>query len=147
MYTKGSYVLLVFLDNRAFISVGRLGTFAFPRGYYLYAGSALGGLRGRINRHLKKQKKLHWHIDYLLVQARIVEVWVVFGVERLECLLAQAALNLPGATIPVAGFGSSDCRCRTHLSHFSQKPELEAFQAAVGQGVTLEEPLSGPDAR
>ncbi len=145
MHTKGSYILLIHLDNDASITIGKMGKFDFPGGYYLYAGSALGGLRGRIKHHLRKEKKLHWHIDYLLVQARIVEVWVVLAEERLECLLAQAARNLPGATIPVAGFGSSDCRCPTHLIHLPERPQLETFQTAVGRGITLE-PLSNLDA-
>ncbi len=146
MRAKGSYVLLIFLDDDASIVTGKLGTFTFPCGYYLYAGSALGGLRGRINRHLTKDTKPHWHIDYLLMYSRVVEVWVVLAEESLECLLAQTALSLPGATVSATGFGSSDCRCRTHLIHFLEKPELETFQTDVGPTITLER-LSIPDAR
>jgi sugar fermentation stimulation protein A len=138
MRAKGSYVLLIFLDNDASIVTGKLGTFTFPCGYYLYTGSALGGLRGRINRHLTKDKKSHWHIDYLLMHSRIIEVWVVLAEERLECLMAQTVLSLPGAMVPAVGFGSSDCRCRAHLVHFPEKPELETFQTAVGTNITLE---------
>ena len=38
---KGSYVLLIALDKDATVAVGKLGTFSFPAGYYLYVGSAL----------------------------------------------------------------------------------------------------------
>ena len=146
MRAKGSYVLIILLDKDISITVGKLGAFVFPGGYYLYTGSALGGLRGRINRHLTKDKQSHWHIDYLLMHSRIVEVWVVLAEERLECLLAQTALSLLGSAVPATGFGSSDCRCRTHLIHFPEKPEWKTFQTAVGPNITLER-LSIPDAR
>jgi len=146
MNLKGSYLLLILLDSDVSTTVGKLGTFRFPGGYYLYAGSALGGLRGRIERHLYKEKKLHWHIDYLLADSRVCEVWVVSSGERLECLLARTALNLPGATGPIIGFGSSDCRCRTHLAHLLERPQMETFQAALGPDIKLE-PLSIPGAR
>jgi Uri superfamily endonuclease len=37
--------------------------------------------------------------------------------ESLECVWSQALAALPGATIPVRGLGSSDCRsgCGAHL--------------------------------
>ncbi len=143
---RGSYVLLIYLDTGKRIEVGKLGVFDFPHGYYLYAGSALGGLRARVKRHFRKEKKLHWHIDYLLEQAKIIEVWAVLSEERLECHLARAARTLPGATVPVSGFGSSDCRCPAHLVHLPDRPQLEDFQTAIGKGVTLEL-LSNPDAR
>ena len=48
--TKGAYALVLHLERKEEITVGRLGTFAFPAGYYLYAGSALGpgGLEARL---------------------------------------------------------------------------------------------------
>ncbi|MDD5093636.1 MAG: GIY-YIG nuclease family protein [Dehalococcoidia bacterium] len=130
---RGSYILLISLDRDAVITVGKLGAFSFRQGYYLYAGSALGGLMGRINRHLKGNKKLHWHIDYLLAQSRIVEVWYASSAERLECRFAEAALLLKGAQIPVKGFGSSDCRCPSHLVYLSERPTLSRFQAALDE--------------
>jgi len=49
----GTYALLLKLDKQERITVGRLGTFDFPAGYYLYVGSALGpgGLQARLARH------------------------------------------------------------------------------------------------
>ena len=138
MNPAGSYLLLIFLDTDIFIPVGKLGRFTFNTGYYVYAGSALGGLRGRIGRHLKKGKKVHWHIDYLLQYSEVVEVWMTISQERLECFLAQTIINLPGASVPVPGFGSSDCRCRTHLIGLSAKLEMAALQNAIGPCITLE---------
>jgi len=54
------------LNRKQMIKVGALGEKCFDEGYYAYIGSALSGLKGRINHHLKTGKKLHWHIDYLL---------------------------------------------------------------------------------
>ena len=59
----GTYMLVLRLPKRRRLAVGRLGDFEFPAGYYLYAGSAQGGLRGRVLRHLRADKKRHWHID------------------------------------------------------------------------------------
>jgi len=115
---KGTYILAIKLDKAANITVGKLGRFTFPAGRYLYFGSAMNGLNARISRHLRKDKKLHWHIDYLLRKAAIVDVWSVEKEERLECELCQEAMKFPGATIPVKGFGSSDCRCESHLLYF-----------------------------
>lgn len=113
----GSYLLLLDLDTTARLTVGRLGTFEFPAGRYAYAGSARGpgGLRARVARHIRAEKRLHWHIDYLAARAPIVAVWYVESGKRLECLWAARLSDLPGASLPVDGFGSSDCRCQSHL--------------------------------
>ena len=113
----GSYLLLLALTTPARLTVGRLGIFDFPAGRYAYAGSARGsgGLRARVARHLRAEKRLHWHIDYLAARAPIVEVWYTESSARLECRWAARLSALPGANIPVDGFGSSDCRCPSHL--------------------------------
>lgn len=112
---RGSYALVLQLDQPVRLDVGRLGTHVLRPGTYVYCGSALGGLRGRIARHLRAEKRLHWHVDYLLSVARIVDVWVCEAPERLECRLAAHLSSLPHASQPVPGFGASDCGCRSHL--------------------------------
>ncbi|OGO05169.1 MAG: hypothetical protein A2Y91_04470 [Chloroflexi bacterium RBG_13_54_8] len=109
---KGVYALLIDLPEPREISVGRLGLVVFPRGVYAYIGSALKGIEARVDRHLRKNKKLHWHIDYLLQQAPVQRVVLCETEERLECVLAQY-LSQEFPSIP--GFGSSDCRCDSHL--------------------------------
>ncbi len=115
----GTYVLHILLTESQEITVGRLGRFYFPAGLYLYCGSARGsgGIRARVGRHLRWSKALHWHVDYLLQQGAPTRVWYVVSAERLECAWARAMLHLPGALAPVAGFGSSDCACSTHLAY------------------------------
>lgn len=130
---KGTYALVLHLESREEITVGKLGTFGFPTGYYLYLGSALGpgGLEARLYRHRRRDKKLHWHIDYLLEHAQLVEVWSAASTARLECLWAQAARQLPDGETPVPGFGSSDCRCPSHLIRLARKPSYEEFTARL----------------
>ena len=66
---KGSYLLLIELKDKETIQIGKLGKIDFMKGFYVYIGSAINGLEQRINRHLRKEKKLHWHIDFLLKSA------------------------------------------------------------------------------
>ena len=71
---KGSYILLVELANSKDILVGKLGYISFPKAFYAYVGSAMNGFKARLARHLKDNKKPHWHIDYLLKQAKLSEI-------------------------------------------------------------------------
>ena len=122
--TPGVYHLLIHLPQNTGIVVGKLGTFHFASGYYVYTGSALGGLESRISRHLQSKKRLHWHIDYLLQYGRVVDVITHQTTERLECQFNERILALPDSKIPVKGFGSSDCNCASHLAYFAEKPVL-----------------------
>ena len=109
---KGSYVLLIYLNQTTNISVGKLGILPFKKGYYVYVGSALNGLKQRIQRHLQPTKKIHWHIDYLLQEAKIINCFYKENNAREECIFAQM---FEKKTIPISGFGCSDCHCRSHL--------------------------------
>ena len=109
---KGSYILLIRLHQEQTITIGSLKEIYLPYGSYAYVGSAMGGLKSRLNRHLKKDKRPHWHIDYLLQKASISGIILCQAEERIECLIAQA-LSHQFYSIP--GFGSSDCKCRSHL--------------------------------
>lgn len=106
---KGSYVLLMELSQSVEVRVGYLGKIKFKSGFYAYVGSAMGGLEARVSRHLRKEKKLHWHIDHFLTLVRIKEVYV--GVEK-ECDIAKRLADYFDC---VRGFGSSDCNCESHL--------------------------------
>jgi Uri superfamily endonuclease len=115
----GIYQLHLYLPRQTQIAVGKLGTFTFPAGRYLYTGSALSGLERRLARHRRQEKTLHWHIDYLLCHARIEDVRVWPTTERLECTRNAEALALPGARVIVPRFGASDCRCAAHLVYLN----------------------------
>jgi Uri superfamily endonuclease len=108
----GAYLLIIETSDPVPLKIRTLATAALPAGRYAYAGSACGpgGIRARVLRHLKADKKRHWHIDHLTAVVPPFEVIAFPG--RNECdILAR-----PGASIPVLGFGSSDCRdCPAHL--------------------------------
>jgi len=129
---RGTYALLLVLPDETAITVGRLGAVAFPAGYYLYIGSGHSGLFQRVWRHLQPEKKLRWHIDYLRPWADVIEVWYLISEQALECLWARAALAMPQARIPLPGFGSSDCRCRSHLVYYHSPPAFELFHDKLG---------------
>ena len=113
--SKGMYLLLMDLPENRRIEVGRLGTFSFPKGAYLYVGSALRNLEKRVARHVSRTKRLRWHIDFLLEFAEIRGVMTIPTEERLECALNTMVSERIPAVSEVRGFGSSDCRCVTHL--------------------------------
>jgi Uri superfamily endonuclease len=127
--SKGHYVLVLRLMEEKTIEMGRLGTIDFPKGYYCYVGSAQGpgGLASRVGRHLGGQGKPGWHVDYLRRFANPFQAWLVRSEKRLECLLAKSLRQLHGGVVPVAKFGSSDCKCPSHLYHFSDVPTFEEF--------------------
>ena len=142
---RGAYILLVKLDTNKTITVGRLGAISFPEGFYAYLGSALGGFKSRINRHLTEDKKPKWHIDYLLNEARVLQVILYETEQRLECLLSQALTNeLPF----IPDFGSSDCQCRSHLYFATHRPSLKMnINKAIAQLPTPEEHPKEPTGR
>jgi Uri superfamily endonuclease len=129
----GSYVLILHLAEPTTITIGKLGTFDFPAGWYAYTGSALGpgGLAARLAYHHRRDKSFQWHIDYLLAQAELVEMWWAIDNKRRECVWASALRSIPGARVPVPNFGASDCRCLTHLIHFAQQPVFAHFSRAL----------------
>jgi len=124
---RGAYQLLISLDRPVKVRIGKLGTFNFPPGLYIYTGSAMGGIEGRVSRHLSGDKKLRWHIDYLLRHARVVGVREVRTEERVECRLNREALEVPNARVIVFGFGSSDCGCPSHLVYLGEELECGAL--------------------
>ncbi len=109
---RGSYILLINLPKEQIITVGSLKAIYFPRGYYAYVGSAMGGFKSRLSYHLKSNKRPHWHIDYLLQKAAITDIILCESEDRIECAMAQA---LKGQFDSISGFGASDCKCSSHL--------------------------------
>ena len=144
----GTYALFLRLPAPAELVIGRLGMFSFPAGDYVYTGSARGpgGLRARLRHHLRPVQRPHWHIDYL--RAREVVTGGVYAVQEevpagsvpLECAWSQALLALSDASVPVQGFGASDCGagCRAHLVYLSRSPgDLRQLGMVLGEGVVL----------
>ncbi len=129
---RGSYLLILRLDKGRRIRIGSLGTFSFRRGYYVYVGSAMRNLQARLARHSRRRKKLHWHVDYLRQAATGPVALPIRSSSRQECEVARAFAQIlePG---PI-GFGSSDCKCPTHLLWHETDPlDLPAFHAVLQQ--------------
>ena len=110
---SGLYIAVFRLDAERTIRVGGLGRFAFPRGVYLYVGSAQRNLAARLERHGRRRKPLRWHIDYLSARATMLGAILVPGGREGECRLAAEVGRLHPRFID--GFGASDCRCGGHL--------------------------------
>jgi len=128
---KGLYVLVLRVEEGVY-RIGRLYHGRLPGGYYVYVGSAWGpgGLKARISRHLRRDKKPRWHIDWLTVSSRVrvVDVYVLPGYRdegRLASILSEAG------ECPVRGFGSSDDpgnEC--HLFYLGSSKEV--FEDLIG---------------
>lgn len=119
--TAGAYVLALRLDAPLNVRVGRTSA-SLSAGDYLYCGSARGpgGLRARLARQMRPQKRAHWHIDQLTSAARILGAFIDEASD--ECALNAALDRLP---TPIAGFGSSDCRrCAAHLRFWPEGAAL-----------------------
>ena len=117
---RGSYLLVLEVAQSRRIDVGGLGKVTFPKGYYVYAGSARVNLTKRVERHLRRRKQFHWHIDFLRDRADSCTALPVRSSEDLEHDLAAALGQVADWSIP--RFGSSDCRCPTHLFGFKENP-------------------------
>ena len=131
---KGSYALIIRRESGTPLTIGRLGSFAFPAGLYLYAGSALNGLESRVRRHLRrdKDKKRHWHIDHLTAVAPVCQVWWAADAMRRECAWAGLVQEW-GGRIVAPGFGASDCRrCPAHLLYLGMDG-IDVMAAALTQ--------------
>ena len=88
-------------------------------GYYIYAGSARRGLTKRIARHMRRRKRLFWHIDYIREATELVKAIPIRTQDTIECELAGRLSHLFS---PLKGLGSSDCSCRAHLFYSPQDP-------------------------
>ncbi len=116
---KGIYCLVICLKTEKTIKIGKkLGNTTFKKGYYVYVGSAMNSLNSRINRHLSDEKKLHWHIDYLLKESEITDIIYAETTKKLECNLSNC---LSRQTYGITDFGCTDCDCKSHLYYFKNK--------------------------
>jgi Uri superfamily endonuclease len=124
--TKGVYILIISINKKIQVKVGALGRLSFKKGLYAYVGSAQNNLEERIGRHLRKRKQKFWHIDYLL-DHELVKVMRVFYEETSkpdECRIAEL---LAEKGMSVKSFGSSDCKCKSHLVKLEDYEFLREF--------------------
>ena len=112
----------------------------------MYVGSAKANLTKRIERHKRKRKKMHWHLDYFRGHCEMIaavpirtsglplESWSLThepypsmpsmpdpDIEvSVECALADAVGDIAEWEVPK--FGSSDCYCTSHLFGMMENP-------------------------
>jgi len=130
-YNSGVYLLQLKVSAELKLKIGALGCYFFPAGYYYYCGSAQKNMPARLERHLSQNKKLYWHIDFLLCAAEIEKIYCWEEESDFECRLAEKISSLSESEIIVDKFGASDCSCRSHLFYFSE-----------GHGCNMESNLS-----
>lgn len=132
----GTYAMIWRSRTTATTRVGRWGPLRLQKGYYLYVGSAFGpgGVRARVLRHCRREKRSHWHIDYLRQFLHPLGAWYSHDRQRLEHTWARCFLAIAGMS-PIQRFGCSDCSCYTHLFYTRTKPSLALFSKLAGREI------------
>ena len=113
------YTIYLRLDPDESIKVGKLGDCFFQKGTYIYVGSAKRNIIKRIQRHKDIEKKLQWHFDYLRPFGMITKI-ITYNERLGECALAEKIRKVEHGTLPIKGFGSSDCKCSSHLIYLKE---------------------------
>ncbi len=133
----GTYALVFRAKRKRRLIIGKLGTLSLQPGFYVYVGSAFGpgGLKARIGHHRKNSSRNHWHIDYLSEYLPPDEAWYTTDLTRREHHWSEVLSHAAGASIPLPGFGSSDCRCISHLYFFSSRPSGNYFGRKIHAAV------------
>lgn len=143
---KGIYAMLIEIESPLRL-VFRKREVVLAPGLYVYVGSAkgAGGIRARVARHQRRDKKVRWHIDLVTVssQARVSGVVCAEAAEP-ECVLVPL-LEEAGFSHVIKGFGASDCRrgCTSHFLRYEGKGKcgdvlLEVFREAGLEPLSLE---------
>lgn len=117
---EGSYLMRLHFPEDRMIEVGSLGRIHIKRGHYLYVGSAKKNLSRRVERHLRRKKNFHWHIDYLREHAAACAAVSIRTQEDIEHELAAALDGI--CDWRIEKFGSSDCGCASHLFGMKDDP-------------------------
>lgn len=142
---SGIYILEIELKQTLILKHKKFNETKLVSGFYYYVGSAQKNLLSRIKRHYKKDKKLHWHIDYLTSrrEAEIKNAYIIKNLNKnYECKLTSELEKKFKLNFPIIGFGNSDCtRCKSHLL-FSEKKIPQSQLLALYQSTVLFIPSS-----
>lgn len=122
--------MCLFLPSQQNIVIGKLGKINFNRGYYLYIGKSFSksGVFSRIKRHLLKDTCKRWHIDYLKEYTEFKFVGIIENIDC-ECYLAKI---LNEKFVKIKKFGSSDCKCDSHLFYNNKWQEFIEYIKKAG---------------
>ena len=155
-HDSGVYIMVMHLDHELDLEIRSKGMMHFNAGYYMYVGSAKANLTKRIERHKRKRKKMHWHLDYFRGYCEMIaavsirtsglalESWSLTHEPypsmpsmpdpdvdvSVECALADAVRAIAEWDVPK--FGCSDCDCMSHLFGMTENPiHNKAFMDVV----------------
>lgn len=124
------YFLKIKLKKEIYIRIGKLGNIKFPAGIYYYSGSGGKNPEKRVKRHLEKNKKLFWHIDYLTNNKfTSIEYYRIFtNTCTSECVLNKRLKRALNGKFIIKEFGSSDCNnnCPAHLIYCPEKRPIKS---------------------
>ncbi len=114
----GTYLLFIHISEDITI-VRRKQPIELTKGNYIYVGSAFGagGLASRLHRHVRKQKKKHWHIDQVTMHKASEIIGIAISInQKKECELYKLLSKIDGFS-PIPGIGNSDCKnkCESHF--------------------------------
>jgi Uri superfamily endonuclease len=115
-----TYRLFLRIPEEQTITVGKLGTFLFTKGVYIYVGSAKKNIINRLERHIKKEKTNRWHIDYVRQYSDLL-FYETF-INKKECDLVLETIRTFNGICPFRKLGSSDCLCFSHLIYCPDFP-------------------------
>ncbi len=122
---RGAYLVLLELERRTLISAGAREWELEP-GMYIYVGSAMTSLSERVGRHLRYEKKKHWHIDYLRQESRVLAALLLPSDVKMEEELSRFVSKYGEG---VKGFGASDCNVDSNLYRIELEAVSEIFYA------------------
>lgn len=138
---SGVYILEIYAPSSFSIGIKKYAGRIFKSGYYYYTGSAQKNLKQRIERHLRKKKKKHWHIDHLTAykSAEIKRIFILLKKKKfLECRISNQISKITGVAVAAGGFGNSDCdQCESHLYYSSRRLNQSHFTSRYQSTVCL----------
>lgn len=142
---SGIYLLEMLITKNTVFPTDRFSTENLPEGFYYYSGSAQKGLKSRLTRHLKSEKKVHWHIDHLTTGTEAIKkIWVFENApKQLECEIVQYLESVLKLKHPIKNFGNGDCvnECTSHLL-YSPKPIDQSHLFSLYQSIVCLIPSS-----
>lgn len=89
---------------------------------------------------LKQNKKLHWHIDYVLnnLNVEINNIILIPSEKSYESMIAKSLLLSDSITVPIMGLGATDKKKETHFLHISdtiaQKRLIDRIKEIIQEG-------------
>jgi sugar fermentation stimulation protein A len=129
---KGIYIIELFAEKDFTISAKKFIGYKFNKGFYYYIGSAQKNLTSRIERHKRRIKNIHWHIDHLTTHPsiNITNTFVIpSAVKEIEAEIANNFTNYFNSEIATKGFGNSDTKeTITHLFYNTLPINIKEFK-------------------